>query len=276
MVISTLYEDGTVAALEELIGNHGGLGGEQTDAFLFHPGDMTVTATRNAIDVFGILNARRDQRVPAQTIEDQVEMAPEPDAWSLSNLWAGLQDLRTWVSLALRALTLDRSAYEQIVADKRMTGPALMLGLLITGLSSIGHSTPAFGPVWTFIVFLLGWLMSVLAVFIAGRALTGRGNFTRTLRGLGFAQVVHIVELLNFYPRAAAFAAVITPVLNFMAIWMAAAAAAKSSGWRSVVKPLLAIVIMFLLPIVFILMISGLSVSVQSVLGQLGLVSGTP
>jgi len=29
-----------VAALEELIGNHGGLGGEQTDAYLFHPGDM--------------------------------------------------------------------------------------------------------------------------------------------------------------------------------------------------------------------------------------------
>jgi len=34
-----VFEDGTVAALEELIGNHGGLGGEQTDAFLFiHPG----------------------------------------------------------------------------------------------------------------------------------------------------------------------------------------------------------------------------------------------
>ena len=40
MVVSTLYPDGTVAALEELIGNHGGMGGEQTDAFLFHPGDM--------------------------------------------------------------------------------------------------------------------------------------------------------------------------------------------------------------------------------------------
>src|SRR5690606_8061547 len=37
MVISTVYPDGTVAALEELIGSHGGLGGEQTDAFLFHP-----------------------------------------------------------------------------------------------------------------------------------------------------------------------------------------------------------------------------------------------
>ena len=41
---STLFPDGTVAALEELIGNHGGLGGEQTDAYMFHPGDMQIPA----------------------------------------------------------------------------------------------------------------------------------------------------------------------------------------------------------------------------------------
>ncbi len=56
---STLYEDGTVAALEELIGNHGGLGGEQTDAFMFHPGDMVVPATRTAVEFKTILDARR-------------------------------------------------------------------------------------------------------------------------------------------------------------------------------------------------------------------------
>ena len=61
MVISTVYPDGTVAALEELIGNHGGMGGEQTDAFIFHPPDMAVPPTRNSTDVFHILNGRRDQ-----------------------------------------------------------------------------------------------------------------------------------------------------------------------------------------------------------------------
>jgi len=59
MVNSAVFPDGTVAALEELIGSHGGLGGEQTDAFLFHPADMEVPPTRNSIDVFPILNARR-------------------------------------------------------------------------------------------------------------------------------------------------------------------------------------------------------------------------
>ncbi len=48
MVISTVYPDGTVAALEELIGNHGGLGGEQTDAFLFHPDILGRGAGHNA------------------------------------------------------------------------------------------------------------------------------------------------------------------------------------------------------------------------------------
>lgn len=35
-IISTVYPDNTVAALEELIGVLGGLGGEQTDSFLLH------------------------------------------------------------------------------------------------------------------------------------------------------------------------------------------------------------------------------------------------
>ena len=37
IVNSTVFPDGTVAAMEELIGNHGGMGGEQTDAFMLHP-----------------------------------------------------------------------------------------------------------------------------------------------------------------------------------------------------------------------------------------------
>ncbi len=52
---STLYQDGTVAALEELIGNHGGLGGEQTDAYMFHPGDMHVPETSNSYEFKSIL-----------------------------------------------------------------------------------------------------------------------------------------------------------------------------------------------------------------------------
>lgn len=64
IVNGALYPDGTVAAFEELIGSHGGLGGEQTDAFLLHPPDMPAPETRNSEDFFHLLNARRRAAAP--------------------------------------------------------------------------------------------------------------------------------------------------------------------------------------------------------------------
>lgn len=58
---STLYPDGTVAAFEELVGSHGGLGGEQTDAFLFHPRAEHVPDTiANSTEVYAVLEAWRN------------------------------------------------------------------------------------------------------------------------------------------------------------------------------------------------------------------------
>ncbi len=61
ILVSTLYPDEQVAAFEELVGSHGGLGGEQTNAFLLHPADVQVPETNNSADVFAVLNARRGQ-----------------------------------------------------------------------------------------------------------------------------------------------------------------------------------------------------------------------
>jgi predicted AlkP superfamily pyrophosphatase or phosphodiesterase len=59
IVNSTVYKDGTVAAFEELIGSHGGVGGEQTDAFIFHQADIEVFETQNSTDMYKILNKSR-------------------------------------------------------------------------------------------------------------------------------------------------------------------------------------------------------------------------
>jgi hypothetical protein len=43
MLVSMLDpETGEVAAFEELVGSHGGLGGSQTDAFLVYPSDLAA------------------------------------------------------------------------------------------------------------------------------------------------------------------------------------------------------------------------------------------
>jgi uncharacterized membrane protein YvlD (DUF360 family) len=59
IVVSTIYEDGSVAAFEELVGSHGGLGGLQTEATMLHPADVAMPEITNATDVFGVLDARR-------------------------------------------------------------------------------------------------------------------------------------------------------------------------------------------------------------------------
>src|SRR5512136_1714451 len=89
IVLSTVYADGTVAAMDELVRNHGGLGGEHTDAFLFHPEDMTVPATTNSADVYAILNARRGTPVSEIPPKKQAVTA-QVDSWMPSTWIKGL------------------------------------------------------------------------------------------------------------------------------------------------------------------------------------------
>ena len=274
MVISTVYPDGTVAALEELIGNHGGLGGEQTDAFLFHPSDMAVPPTRNSTDVFHILNGRRDQPISADGKGDLPVTAPTEDAWSLANLWAGLKDVRTWLPLAGRALVLDRSAYQEVVDDKRMTGPALLLGLGLLVVFTWAKYGPRIGPLLSLLLILGSiafWFIQVLGIHVAGRVIADKGSYTRTLRGLGFANVVTLIRMIGLIPALAPLAAPIGIWLSIIAIWMGAAAAHNARGWRSIILPFLGVLFAVLVPVLAMMMLSGAVFSLESVLTQLGL-----
>ncbi len=61
IIISPVYEDGTVAAYEELIGNHGGLGGPQTEPFILYPTEVKVDGDSiiNSDQIYPILRKRR-------------------------------------------------------------------------------------------------------------------------------------------------------------------------------------------------------------------------
>ena len=269
MVISNVYEDGTVAALEELIGNHGGLGGEQTDAFLFHPADMPVTPTRNSTDVFHILNGRREQTVEVKEESAKVDTAVTDNVWALTNLWAGLKDVKTWLSLAARILVFDRSAYQEAVNDKRMTAPALLIGIVLMVVSGLFQTKPTL--VFIFIIAqIVAWFFSVFAVYAVGRILSREGNYTRTLRGLGFAHVVYLVELVAFIPPLAPMALFLGTSLGFISSWMGAAAAHNTSGWRTIILPFLAGLVTILIPILVLVMLGSIAFSFESILGQLG------
>lgn len=271
MVISTVYRDGTVAALEELIGNHGGLGGEQTDAFLFHPPSMAISPTRNSIDVFHILNGRRNQSISAETSTTLKQLTPAEDEWTLANLWTGLKAVRIWIGRAARALVLDRSAYHEIVNDKRMLGPALLFGLGFSGLAAYFRNDALDAAFLTVLIAMGAWLIVVLAMFAAGRWLSGKGYFTRTLRGLGFAQVGQLFSLLALIPSLAPLAVILTFVVIFLADWMAAAEAHETRGWRTLVLPFLGLFVSVMIPIIVLTLLGSAVISLDAVFGQLGL-----
>jgi uncharacterized membrane protein YvlD (DUF360 family) len=239
MVISTVYSDGTVAALEELIGNHGGLGGEQTDAFLFHPSDVQTPDTRNAIDVYHILNAVRGAPVPPKPEPEDTGRAAELSAWSPSNLAQGLANVRVWLGYMLGALALDRTAYQAVSREALMTGPALLimvLGALVETATRVGGF-----DLGLFALRIGVWPLSVLLVFVAGRLLSRQGQYTRTLRAMGFAHSAYFIGLLTLIPPLARLAHVLTALLAFFALWIGASEAHGIKGWRTVLLPVIAL-----------------------------------
>ena len=271
MVISTVYPDGTVAALEELIGNHGGLGGEQTDAFLFHPADMRITQTRNSADVFHILNDHRDLPL-SETPREPADREDTADDWSPGNLWSGIKDVSSWMPLLARALVFDRLAYVEIAGSGKMTGPALLIGCVFAALAgglrtASGLDTRAiFGNVaW--------WFVGVLAILVAGRLLnrSSGASYTQTMRAVGFAQAGNIIGLAGLIPPLAPLALFASTVYTFCTVMMGAAIALQIRGWRVFVLP----VVMFATILIFVilarLMFGGIALSIESVLGLLGL-----
>lgn len=265
-VISTVYPDGTVAALEELVGNHGGLGGEQTDAFIFHPADMEVPETRNATDVYHILNSHRN--APALPKEQPVQATV--NAWALRTLWQGIVDWRVWLPRALDCLILERKAYEQVVADPYMTGPALLITLTLITLTAV--VTRQSVDVVAIVVDLLFFYLGVGVVFAAGWVLTRRGNFTRTFRAMGFAQSVGILTLLVPLLPFAGVMKFLMLVLGFLTTWLGVATAHEVRGWRAALLPVLALLVIVLGSTTVMILLGGAGYTVEALLTDLGFI----
>ena len=270
IIISTVYPDGTVAAMEELIGNHGGLGGEQTDSFLLHPADMDIPPTRSSVDMFALLDARREQPAPPMRT---IVPSNSRDDWSPTNLMAGLRDVREWVKLALLTLLLDRSAYRAIAASGSMTGPALLLSLVGVFISTLMAGTPAGGSglLVRFLTRYGLWLVAVLTIHATAHILRGKGKLTQTFRAMGFAQTVSLFELLRIIPAISPLVIAVVTIYSLFVAWLAVAEAHQFRGWRTLLLPILYFGLLTIGGVLISQMSGVLSLALQPLLQQLGI-----
>jgi uncharacterized membrane protein YvlD (DUF360 family) len=263
IVNSTFYPDGTVAALEELVGNHGGLGGEQTDSFLFHPPDFPDVSTRNSYEVNAILESRRG--LPARQIPAPVAAVPEVDAWAPANLARGLGMVATWLARMGRVMLLSREAFQLIADDPLMTGPAVLIALTGLLLRVLFFTQASWVISWG--ASIVAWLVLVLVVFGAARLLGGKANFTQTLRVLGFVQGINLFLLLGLIPGAPPIALAIVSILSFFAAWLGAATAHALHGWRTLILPVVIIFVLIASVFVIDILLQGAAATIQA-LGQ--------
>lgn len=267
IVNSPVYPDGTVAAMEELIGSHGGLGGEQTDAFLFHPADLEVPVTSNSADVYGILNARRALPPPPPRAKTVVAGV---DAWSPATLGQGLADVRTWLGRALRAILLDSAAYREVAADAFMTGPAVLIALLAAVVASVARTGGLNGA--DLLLRLLLFPLAVLVTFGAARVLGGKAGFTTTLRVLGFAQTAFLIALLTFIPTVAPLAWILALGLSSFGWWIGGATAHGLKGWRTLVLPIVMVLVTVISLLVLTRLLQGAAFTLESLGRAFGIV----
>ena len=126
-----------------------------------------------------------------------------------------------------------------------------------------GHAIPPM--IWAF--------LAVLVVFGAGRLLGGEGSFTATLRGVGFAQAVYLLELLAFIPALSPLVRLITSILVFVAMWMAGLEAHELHGWRSLLLPVAGLLVVVISVVILGYLIAGAEFTIEALLQEAGLLT---
>jgi uncharacterized membrane protein YvlD (DUF360 family) len=267
IINSSIYSDGTVAAMEELIGNHGGLGGEQTDAFIFHPGDMQIPSTRNSYEVKSILDSRRGLSGPTPIPEKPEEIKLE--SWSPTVLAKGISQLGKWLNNAVHAITLNRDTYASIATDAYMTGPAILIVLLSQVLQTLNQSGEF--SILEILSRIGVWLVGIALLTMATRPLRGKGDFTSTFRAAGFAQSAHVLELLGFLPVIGPLSRFIAVLLTILGVWVGSSVANDLKGWRTVLLPVIYILTTIISVVFLLATLEGVAVTLDSIFQSLGL-----
>lgn len=186
--------------------------------------------------------------------------------------------MREWLPLALGTIVLNPRAYAEVVRRPLMTGPALLIPLLMAIF--VGALKRGGFYLVPTVEALLSFALSTGIVFLTGRVLNkGRVvagdkkavTYGGVVRALGFAEGVLIVDALSLIPVIGSFASTLTTLLRVIAVWIAAAVAHDLRGWRAVVFPIVMFLVLVVSLVVTITLLRGAALSLTTILQELGL-----
>lgn len=194
VIISPVYEDGTVAAYEELIGSHGGFGGQQTEPFLMYSSDMKIPETiENSREVYPVLTQIKNSPVYHAAAEKDV------DTTSFKALLRQIADIRSWIFVLAKTLFFSPSAYQEIAENESLNGPACLIGLITfistwTVMNRLFYSgTRSLFVNFTVLVLVYG--IEFLAAYLAVIIFRGRRKPRRLARTVFFTKYFGLLWL---------------------------------------------------------------------------------
>lgn len=242
IVISSVYEDGTVAAFEELIGSHGGIGGEQTEPFIMHNAAIRVDEEiTNSCGVNAVLCRIRD----AETTAKSEEKRPA----GLADFLKQIADVKFWLLTLFHTMLFSPAAFRKVANDSRYNGPAALMGVLnaVSLWLLLNHYHG--GNVWRILgniaAVLLFMAIECSACAAAGISLRGKWNPSGLLRVYLFTnyQFLFWVPVLLIVGRISTIWLVICVVSHTLTLTGSTQYAFEISRKRS----------LLLLPIIFML-----------------------
>ncbi len=280
IINSSLYPDGQVAAFEELVGSHGGLGGPQTDAFILHPADMVVPPTSNATDIFALLDARRG--LPGDPLKPKLPTAEENRSWTWPVLVHGLRNWRLWTQQAVNALLLNQRVYRDVAGDPYATGPALLLAVitsLIAGATLVvlqaQPNVPDINIVAGISSSMVAWLINVATTQAACRILRLPGELTVLMRVLAFASMPLVFTPVILIPQVGTILGAGVLALRLLSHWIALSQIILYHGrWSwliAVVIMLLSAAIAVVALLAFSFSLDALDITLKALLRSVGL-----
>ncbi|MCU0508672.1 MAG: YIP1 family protein, partial [Anaerolineae bacterium] len=107
--------------------------------------------------------------------------------------------------------------------------------------------------------------------WLAGRMLGGKGTFTSTMRGFGFAHSAYAILLLGLIPSLRPLASLLAVLLSVFGVWIGAAEAHKTRGWRTALFPVVAVAIAVLGLALLQQLVAGAALTLESIAQALGI-----